>query len=290
MFSRHLVKHWDLPQAMQHVGHHHNLVFFAVWGCNAESSLQAGLPSARRFWSNAWPKRTFSLKAIEILASFFRHNMSDGRDISQVFGTIQYNVCLFFNLHQNAGSWEGLMSVVWMFLQYGGHIGDSTPLLLWVFPLLTPTPHYWPGGDVMSGCYHLQSRYMYQFTWIHRIALSLLGKRDRQLWYLKLKQLVLFATPNGFFPTTKFQKPFFSFPHFPTFVCGLQSAFGNVRNLRQAVGWTSTFEIEGVRVLTSILFLVNLERNIFKFPTISCNYWCFSVSNMTLVEVETHAG
>lgn len=182
MFSRHLVKLWDLPQAMQHVGHHHNLVFFAVWGCNAESSLQAGLPSARRFWSNAWPKRTFSLKAIEILASFFRHNMSDGRDISQMFGTIQYNVCLFFNLHQNAGSWEGLMSVVWMFLQYApwkSHRGFNTLAFMSVSTAdSNPSLLDWRWCD---GCYHLQSRYLYQFTWIHRIALNLLGKRDRQL-------------------------------------------------------------------------------------------------------------
>lgn len=238
MFTRHLVKLWDLPQAMQHVGHHHNLVFFAVWGCNAESSLQAGLPSARRFWSNAWPKRTFSLKASEILASFFRHNMSDGRDISQMFGTIQYNVCLFFNLHQNAGSWEGLMSVVWMFLQHAPrkpHRGFNTLAFMSVSTAdSNPSLLAWRWCDEwtlsfavkISVSIHLDPPYCSQFAW-----------QKASLWYLKLKQLVLFATLNGFLPTSKLRKPFFSFPHFPTFVCRLQSAFGNVRNLRQAVGF-----------------------------------------------------
>lgn len=173
MFTRHLVKLWDLPQAMQHVGHHHNLVFFAVWGCNAE----CGLPSARRFWSNAWPKRTFSLKASEILALFFVI-------ICQMAGT--FHKCLSMSILQSAPKRRVLRGFDVCCLDVSAICSLEVTsgiqhLLLWVFPLLTPTPHYWPGGDVMSGCYHLQSRYLYQFTWIHRIALNLLGKRDRQL-------------------------------------------------------------------------------------------------------------
>ena len=183
---------------------------------------------------------------------------------------------------------------------HGSHIGDSTPLLLWVFPLLTPTPHYWPGGDVMSGCYHLQSRYLYQFTWIHLIALNLLGKRDRQLntmaslrhhygtwnwssWYFLQLQMDFCPLENCgslSFPSLISLLLFVAFrvPSAMWGICGRQWAEQHIRSWGGPSSHFNSF------------FGGNLERNIFKFPTISCNYWCFSVSNMTLVEVETHAG
>ena len=173
---------------------------------------------------------------------------------------------VLFNLHQNEGSWEGLMSVVWMFLQYApwkSHRGFNTLAFMNVATAdSNPSLLDWRWCD---GCYHLQSRYLYQFTWIHRIALNLLGKRDRQLntmaslwhhygtwnwssWYFLPLQTDFCPLENCgslSFPSLISLLLFVAFrvPSAMWGICGRQWAS------------TSTFEIEGVRVLTSIPFV-----------------------------------
>lgn len=162
------------------------------------------------------------------------------------------------------------MSVVWMFLQYApwkSHRGFNTCFYecfhCWLQPLITGLAVMWwvdviicsqdicinsPGSTVLlSICL---AKEIGNWTLWHHYGITMAS-----LWYLKLKQLVLFATPNGFLPTRKLRKPFFpSLISLLLFVAfRVPSAMWGICG-RQWVS-TSTFEIEGVRVLTSIPFL-----------------------------------